>query len=158
EELLRQGAEVAAVVTYEDDPGEHVWWRSVADLARRHNIPVRIPEDANAPPFVEELRALRPDMLFSFYYRDLLCDEILAIPPYGGLNLHGSLLPAYRGRAPVNWVLVNGEHQKGVTLHYMVRRADAGDIVAQRRVPIAFEDTAAGLYEKIVTAARELIR
>jgi methionyl-tRNA formyltransferase len=158
EELLAQGAEVAAVVTYADDPGENVWWDSVADLARRHDIPMMVPEDANAPAFVQTLRDLRPEMIFSFYYRDLLDDEILAIPPRGGLNMHGSLLPHYRGRAPVNWVLVNGETETGVTLHYMVRRADAGDIVAQRRVPIAFEDTAHTLYAKIVDAARATLR
>jgi methionyl-tRNA formyltransferase len=154
EELLAQGAEVAAVVTYADDPGENVWWDSVGELARRHGIPVLLPEDVNAPAFVETLRDLRPDIIFSFYFRDLLSDEILAIPPRGGLNMHGSLLPHYRGRAPVNWVLVNGETETGVTLHYMVRRADAGDIVGQRRVPIAFEDTAHTLYAKIVDAAR----
>jgi methionyl-tRNA formyltransferase len=158
EELLEQGAEVAAVVTYADDPGENVWWDSVAELARRHGIPVLLPEDVNAPAFVATLRDLRPDMIFSFYFRDLLCDEILAIPPRGGLNLHGSLLPHYRGRAPVNWALVNGETETGVTLHYMVRRADAGDVVAQRRVPIAFEDTAHTLYGKMVVAARETLR
>lgn len=158
EELLAQGAEVAALVTYADDPRENVWWDSVAELARRHAIPVLLPEDANAPAFVETLRDLRPEMIFSFYYRDLLSEEILAIPPQGGLNLHGSLLPHYRGRAPVNWVLVNGETETGVTLHYMVRRADAGDIVAQRRVPIAFEDTAHTLYGKIVDAARATLR
>jgi methionyl-tRNA formyltransferase len=158
EELLEQDAEVVGLVTHADAPGENVWWRSVADLARRHGIPVFVPENVNAPEFVQTLRELRPDLIFSFYFRDLLSDEILAIPPHGGLNLHGSLLPHYRGRAPVNWVLVNGEHETGVTLHYMVRRADAGDIVAQRRVAIAFEDTAATLYEKIVAAARVTLR
>jgi len=158
EELLAQGAQVVAVVTHEDRPGEEIWWRSVADLARQQGIPVHFPADVNAPEFVALLREYAPDLIFSFYFRNLLSPEILALPPHGGLNLHGSLLPKYRGRAPVNWVLVNGETETGVTLHYMVPRADAGDIVAQRRVPIAFEDTAWTLYRKITAAAREVIR
>lgn len=158
EELLAQGANVVAVVTHEDRPGEEIWWRSVAELARQHGLPVHFPKDVNAPEFVATLRGYAPDVIFSFYFRDLLGPQILALPPHGGLNLHGSLLPKYRGRAPVNWVLVNGETETGVTLHYMVQRADAGDIVAQRRVPIAFEDTARTLYDKIAVAARQVIR
>jgi methionyl-tRNA formyltransferase len=127
-------------------------------LAQQHGLPVHVPEDVNAPEFVATLRGYAPDLLFSFYFRDLLSQEILDLPMQGGLNLHGSLLPQYRGCAPVNWVLVNGETETGVTLHYMMRRADAGDIVAQRRVPIAFEDTARTLYDKITVAAREVIR
>jgi methionyl-tRNA formyltransferase len=94
----------------------------------------------------------------SFYYRRLLSRELLAIPRLGGINLHGSLLPKYRGRSPVNWVLVNGERQTGVTLHYMTEQADAGDIIAQYAVDIAFEDTASTLFEKVAQAAAELFR
>ncbi|MCR2260242.1 ArnA, partial [Salmonella enterica] len=83
---------------------------------------------------------LSPDVIFSFYYRHLICDEILQLAPAGAFNLHGSLLPKYRGRAPLNWVLVNGETETGVTLHRMVKRADAGAIVAQLRIAIAPDD------------------
>ncbi len=158
EELLAGGADVAAVITHEDDPGETIWFGSVAAVARSRNIPVFTPEDVNRPEWVERIRALRPSILFSFYYRRMIAPEILAIPPLGALNLHGSLLPKYRGRAPVNWVLVKGETETGVTLHYMTARPDAGDIVAQRRVPIGFEDTAADLFGKIVAASRDLLR
>ena len=96
-------------------------------------------------------------MIFSFYYRHMIPEEILRIPPQGAYNLHGSLLPAYRGRCPVNWVLVNGETQTGVTLHHMVKKADAGDIVGQRVVPIAPEDTAFTLYGKLCDAAGILL-
>ena len=81
-------------------------------------IPVYAPEDINHPIWVKRIRDLQPDILFSFYYRSLLKKPILDIPPRGCLNLHGSLLPAYRGRAPINWVLVNGETKTGVTLHF----------------------------------------
>jgi methionyl-tRNA formyltransferase len=156
-ELLSQGTEVVAVVTHRDEPGERIWFDSVADLAGAHGIPVHVPEDPNTPGFVEEIRGLRPDLIFSFYYRRLLAPPILAIPPLGAVNLHGSLLPKYRGRAPLNWVLVHGETATGVTLHHMDARADHGDIIAQRVVPIAVEDTVLALWRKLTMAARGLL-
>jgi UDP-4-amino-4-deoxy-L-arabinose formyltransferase/UDP-glucuronic acid dehydrogenase (UDP-4-keto-hexauronic acid decarboxylating) len=158
EELLAQGDEVLGVFTHEDDPGENVGFGSVAGLASARGLPVFTPQDVNRPEWVEAIRALQPTILFSFYYRRMIAEEILRIPPLGALNLHGSLLPRYRGRAPVNWVLVNGEVETGVTLHYMTAKPDAGDIVAQRRVAIEFEDTAPVLLRKIVVAARETLR
>jgi methionyl-tRNA formyltransferase len=158
EELLAQGDEILAVFTHEDDPHENVWFGSVARLAEVRGLPVFTPEDVNRREWIGAMRALAPTIVFSFYYRRMISEEFLAIPPLGALNLHGSLLPRYRGRAPVNWVLVNGETETGVTLHYMAAKPDAGDIVAQRRVPIGFEDTAPVLFGKIVTASRELLR
>ena len=96
--------------------------------------------------------------MFSFYFRQILKPALLAIPSRGALNLHGSLLPRYRGRCPVNWVLVHGETETGVTLHYMEPTPDTGDIVAQRRVPITDDDTALTLNRKLGEAARELLR
>lgn len=157
QELLGQGANVVAVVTHRDDPGETIWFGSMAGLAAAHGIPVQTPEDPNVPAFVEEVRRLRPDLIFSFYYRRLLSPAILAIPSLGAINLHGSLLPKYRGRAPLNWVLVRGETTTGVTLHYMDARADHGDIIAQHVVPIAVEDTALTLSRKLTTAGRALL-
>lgn len=157
QELLSQRANVVAVVTHRDDPAETVWFGSVAELAAAHGIPVEAPDDPNAPAFLEEVRRLRPDLVFSFYYRRLLSPAILAIPPLGAINLHGSLLPKYRGRAPLNWVLVRGERLTGVTLHHMDARADHGDIIAQRAVPIAIEDTALTLSRKLTAAARTLL-
>src|SRR3989338_11236486 len=101
---------------------------------------------------------MNPEIIFSFYYRRLLCDEILEIPAKGALNLHGSLLPKYRGRAPVNWVLLNGEKETGLTLHHMVKQADAGDIVAQKKVAISREDTALTLFKKLVPFTGEIIK
>jgi UDP-4-amino-4-deoxy-L-arabinose formyltransferase/UDP-glucuronic acid dehydrogenase (UDP-4-keto-hexauronic acid decarboxylating) len=157
-ELRRAGEDVVAVYTHRDDPNEEPWFASVAELAVEYGYPTYFPEDINSPLWVEHLRAKRPDILFSFYYRKLVCGEILAIPPRGAMNLHGSLLPHYRGRCPVNWVLIRGERRTGVTLHYMVRRADAGDIVAQREIAIDPRDTALTLHEKIVRQAAALMR
>lgn len=155
-ELVRQGHEVVAVVTHEDDPHEEIWFRSVPQLARELGLPTYTPDNPNTPEFVALLRELAPEIAFSFYYRYMLKAPILALPPRGCLNLHGSYLPEYRGRCPVNWVLVNGETRTGVTLHYMVEKPDAGDIVARREVPITGEDTALTLYGKM-TAAAELM-
>lgn len=158
EALLEAGVDVAALFTHRDDPQEEIWFRTPASLARAHGIAVFTPEDPNRPETVEQLRSIAPDFLFSFYYRQLLGEEILRIPKRGALNLHGSLLPKYRGRAPINWVLVYGEKETGMTLHDMVKRADAGDIVAQKVVPIAFEDTAKTLALKMEDAASDLLR
>jgi methionyl-tRNA formyltransferase len=157
-ELLDRGEEVCAVVTHRDDPHEHLWFESVAELARAAGVPVLSPKSPNTPAVISRIATLQPDLILSFYYRRLLGRALLAIPRLGAINLHGSLLPKYRGRAPVNWVLVNGETHTGVTLHHMTSQADAGDIIAQRVVPIAFADTALTLFEKVAQAAVELLR
>ena len=110
------------------------------------------------PAWIEHIRAFAPDYLFSFYYRNMLPQSILDIPKIAAMNLHGSLLPRFRGRCPVNWVLIEGEKKTGVTLHLMEAKPDAGDIVAQREVDIAFEDTAHTLALKLVEASRALMR
>jgi methionyl-tRNA formyltransferase len=156
--LLDRGEEISTVVTHRDNPTEHVWFESVAALAHEAGLPVLSPKTPNTPAFIRHIGTLQPDLILSFYYRRLLSRELLAIPARGGINLHGSLLPRYRGRSPVNWVLVNGETQTGVTLHYMTEQADAGDIIAQCPVQIHFEDTARTLFEKVAQAAVGLLR
>ncbi|QRN39571.1 bifunctional UDP-4-amino-4-deoxy-L-arabinose formyltransferase/UDP-glucuronic acid oxidase ArnA [Pectobacterium carotovorum] len=157
EALKLAGYETQAVFTHSDAPGENYFYGSVAKAAAEMDVPVFAPEDINHPLWVNRIRELAPDVIFSFYYRTLLSDDILQLPSFGAFNLHGSLLPRYRGRAPVNWVLVNGETQTGVTLHKMVSRADAGDIVAQSVVAIDEEDTALTLHGKCRTAAAALL-
>ena len=127
-------------------------------MCARHGIAVHAPEDANHPLWIERIAKLDPDYIFSFYYRNLLSEPLLATARKGAFNLHGSLLPRYRGRAPANWVLVNGETETGVTLHRMVKRADAGAIVAQQKVAIERSDTALSLHGKLRTAASDLLR
>lgn len=155
--LFRHGFDIAAVFTHEDDPGENCWFGSVKDWALKHDIPYYTTDNINTAQWIAEIRTLNPDILFSFYYRKMICKEILAIPRLGALNLHGSMLPAYRGRCPVNWVLVKGENQTGVTLHFMVDKPDAGDIVGQKEVNIDFHDTARTLYDKLCEAAGLLL-
>ena len=157
EALLNAGYEIAAVFTHADDPRENTFYASVARLCAERGIPLHAPEDVNHPLWLERIRQLRPDYLFSFYYRRLLGAELLCAAR-GAYNLHGSLLPRYRGRAPANWVLVNGETQTGVTLHRMIERADAGPILAQQAVAIDPEDTALSLHGKLRKAAGALLR
>ncbi|CAI8849473.1 fused UDP-4-amino-4-deoxy-L-arabinose formyltransferase/UDP-glucuronate dehydrogenase [Pseudomonas sp. IT-P253] len=158
EALLSSGYDIAAVFTHADDPKENAFYGSVAQLCARNGIPVHAPEDANHPLWIERISKLNPDYLFSFYYRNLLSEPLLATASKGAFNLHGSLLPRYRGRAPANWVLVKGETETGVTLHRMVKRADAGAIIAQQRVAIERSDTALTLHAKLRSAASELLR
>jgi UDP-4-amino-4-deoxy-L-arabinose formyltransferase/UDP-glucuronic acid dehydrogenase (UDP-4-keto-hexauronic acid decarboxylating) len=155
--LLQNGFEIAAIFTHEDDPHENCWFGSVKEWAQKQSIPYETTESINSPAWVERIASLKPDILFSFYYRKMISRAILDIPRLGALNLHGSLLPAYRGRCPVNWVLVKGENRTGVTLHYMVDKPDAGDIVGQKEVKIEFDDTARTLYDKLCVAAGILL-
>ncbi|MGJ1033899.1 bifunctional UDP-4-amino-4-deoxy-L-arabinose formyltransferase/UDP-glucuronic acid oxidase ArnA [Escherichia coli] len=157
EALLAAGYEISAIFTHTDNPGEKAFYGSVARLAAERGIPVYAPDNVNHPLWVERIAQLSPDVIFSFYYRHLIYDEILQLAPAGAFNLHGSLLPKYRGRAPLNWVLVNGETETGVTLHRMVKRADAGAIVAQLRIAIAPDDIAITLHHKLCHAARQLL-
>ena len=157
EALLRHGFEISAVFTHKDDPQETIWFDSVAELAASCNIPVYAPDDINHPMWVHKIEELGPDIIFSFYYRNIVRAPILEIPPSGCLNLHGSLLPRYRGRCPINWVLVKGEKETGVTLHHMTPRPDAGDIVSQKTIIISEDDTAKTLHEKMTGASLEML-
>ena len=151
--LLAHGVEVALLVTHRDNPKENIWFDSVAELAALHGIPAITPDNPNTPEVVEQIRALQPDFFFSFYYREMLKRELLEIPKHGALNMHGSLLPKYRGRVPVNWAIIHGETETGATLHYMTEKPDNGDIVAQQAVPILPDDTALQVFQKVTVAA-----
>ncbi len=151
-ELLHgRGDEITAVVTHRDDPAERRWYRTPAERARALGLdaPVLYGEELGRGELLERARGNRPDLILSVFYRSLLPVELLESARVAALNLHPSLLPAYRGRAPINWVLVRGEEETGITLHHMAERADAGDIVAQRRVKIAPRETALSLYRKL---------
>jgi len=153
EVLLSAGIDVPLVVTSPDDPHETRWFASVAAVAAERGLRVVAPADANAAEMIGLLADLQPDFLFSFYYRSLLAEPLLQAARRGALNLHGSLLPKYRGRAPVNWAILRGESETGATLHYMVGRADAGDIVDQMSVPILRDDDARIVFNKVTVAA-----
>jgi len=155
--LIQNDENIVAVITHKDNPEEEIWFRSVAGLAKKYGIPVYTPETVNTPSWIEQIRTWEPDLIFSFYYRNMLGEEVLRIPQLGAFNMHGSLLPKYRGRVPINWAVLHGEKETGVTLHHMVKQADAGDIVDQEKVSIGFEDTAQDVFNKCTKAARQVL-
>jgi methionyl-tRNA formyltransferase len=155
--LISGGVEVPLVVTVADDPNETQWFGSVAATAAEYGIVSITPGDANTPELQRRVSDVQPDFIFSFYYRSMLGAPLLNIARRGALNMHGSLLPRYRGRAPVNWAILHGERETGATLHYMVDRADAGEIVDQLAVPILRDDDAREVFAKVTVAAETIL-
>ncbi|MEP7329234.1 MAG: formyltransferase [Betaproteobacteria bacterium] len=151
--LRAHGVDVLLVVTHQDNPAETLWFDRVADVAADAGLRVTMHEDLNDPEFLARITALKPDFIFSFYYRKMLSPTILALASRGALNMHGSLLPDYRGRAPTNWAVLHGERETGATLHYMEAKPDAGDIVDQTAVPILPDDNAREVFDKVTVAA-----
>ncbi len=156
--LLAQGIEIPLLFTHADDPGENQWFASVHELALKCGLRVETPANPNTQEWIAVASAMQPDFIFSFYYRHLLKTEWLSMPRLGALNMHGSLLPKYRGRAPVHWAILHGESQTGATLHYMLEKPDAGAIVDQLSVPILENDTALEVSLKVADAAREVLQ
>jgi methionyl-tRNA formyltransferase len=155
--LLDAGVDVRLVVTHRDNPAEAIWFASVAELAARHGLRCITPEDATSAALLDECRAADADFLFSFYYRHMLPAPLLAVARRGAFNLHGSLLPKYRGRAPVNWAVLHGERETGASLHVMEAKPDAGAIVDQFAVPILGDDTARQVFDKVTLAAEIVV-
>lgn len=151
--LLARRVDVALVVTHDDRPGEEIWFDSMRRTAEDYRIPVIAPDDPNTPEVLDRVREARPDFLFSFYYRSMLGAPLLAVPARGAYNMHGSLLPKYRGRVPVNWAIIEGETETGATLHVMNEKPDNGAIVDQFAVPILPDDTAREVFDKVCVAA-----
>ena len=155
--LLAHGVDVAYVFTHADDPNENIWFGNVEALARAHGLPVSIVGAANDPLIIESMEQAKPDFLFSFYYRFMLPPAVLALAKRGAYNMHGSLLPKYRGRVPINWAIIHGERETGATLHEMTPKPDAGHIVDQQAVPILPNDTALDVFRKATVAAEMVL-
>lgn len=151
--LLAGGVDVRLVVTHEDDPGERIWFSSVRQLCAEREIPCIVPDTPNTPEIEARVAALDADFLFSFYYRHMLKSPLLQSARRGAYNMHGSLLPRYRGRVPVNWAVLHGERETGATLHQMTIKPDNGPIVDQFAVPILPDDTAQEVFQKVTVAA-----
>ena len=154
--LLDAGVAVPLVVTHRDAPDERIWFGSVARLAQSRGIETLVSEDMHH--LRQRIRVISPEFMFSFYYRRMLPPEVLALARKGAFNMHGSLLPKYRGRAPVNWAILKGESETGATLHEMVAKPDAGRIVDQERVPIGPDETAVEVFAKVSDAAETVLK
>jgi len=155
--LLGAGIQIDLVVTHQNDPHENVWFGSVAKLCEDQKIPYITPDANQLIDLVPQLQKLTPDYLFSFYYRHMIPAELLACARIGALNMHGSLLPKFRGRAPVNWAILQGATETGATLHMMEVKPDAGDIVGQSTVSIGPNETATDVFGKVSQAAVTVI-
>jgi methionyl-tRNA formyltransferase len=151
--LLARGADVVGVFTHAADPNESSWFRSVPALAAARGLPVFIPESLKDPVWEQRIRQLRPDLILSMYYRNMIPTRLLDLAPLGAFNMHGSYLPRYRGRAPLNWAIIHGEDHTGVSLHVMVKEADAGDIVDQQKVPIGPDEPVSAVIPRVRDAA-----
>jgi methionyl-tRNA formyltransferase len=151
--LLAHDVDVALVVSHTDNPDEAIWFESVQQTARTYNLPCITPASANDKGLMQHIHSLAPDVIFSFYYRLMIPKEILTLARIGAFNMHGSLLPKYRGRVPINWAIAHGETETGATLHEMVAQPDAGAIIQQLAVPILPDDTAIQVFQKVVVAA-----
>jgi methionyl-tRNA formyltransferase len=157
-ELLVQGVQIPLLFTHQDDPHENQWFGSVLELAKKHGVNAVTPDSPNTEEWIAAGRAAQPDFVFSFYYRYMLGAPWLALPRLGALNMHGSLLPKYRGRAPVHWAIIHGETATGASLHYMVEKPDAGALVDQESVDILPNDKALEVSEKVAGAAELVLR
>ncbi|MFZ6753035.1 formyltransferase [Undibacterium sp. Dicai25W] len=155
--LLARGVQIKLVVTHEDNPAETIWFDSVAALCKEHGIESITPTDPKNPELRAQIAEIAPDFIFSFYYRHMLPVDLLGLAKRGAYNLHGSLLPKYRGRVPVNWAVLQGETETGATLHEMAAKPDAGAIIAQTAVPILPDDTAYEIFGKLTVAAEQTL-
>jgi methionyl-tRNA formyltransferase len=157
-QLLDLGVNVPLLFTHADDPHETQWFGSVQKLAVERGIRVETPDSPNTSEWIALGQSLHPDFVFSFYYRYMLDKAWLAVPRLGALNIHGSLLPKYRGRAPVHWAIIHGETLTGASLHYMVEKPDAGALVDQEAVAILENDTALDVSIKVAEAAEVVLK
>lgn len=155
--LLERGDNVIGLITHEDHPDEKIWFKTPAMSAQEKGIPVFTPDSVNTPEWREKIAAMKPDLILSVYYRHMIGTLILAMPPLGAFNLHGSLLPKYRGRAPINWAVLHGESRIGMTLHRMVKDPDAGAVVDQEGCEISLQDSAEQAFRKVLPCARVVL-
>jgi methionyl-tRNA formyltransferase len=156
--LLEAGIQIELVVTHADDPHENIWFGSVAALCQERGIPYVQPEASDLLELLPQFKKIAPDYIFSFYYRYMITSDILATAGIAALNMHGSLLPKYRGRAPVNWAILHGETETGASLHIMEAKPDAGDIVGQVAVPIDPDEDATAVFTKVSNAAIKVMQ
>lgn len=158
--LIAAGYAVVGVVTATDKMGGRggkvLLESAVKKTAVRHGIPVLQPRNLKDAAFQEQLRALRADLQIVVAFR-MLPRDVWAMPPRGTFNLHGSLLPAYRGAAPINWAVINGETETGCTTFFLRHEIDTGDILLQHRLPIGPDDTAGDVHDRMMLSGAELV-
>lgn len=156
---MEAGFNVAAVVTTPDKQagrGLKLQQSAVKQFAVEHNLPVLQPEKLKNPDFIEELKAYNADLFVIIAFR-MLPETVWNMPPLGSINLHGSLLPQYRGAAPINWAVINGEKETGVTTFFLKHQIDTGSIILRDRVEITETDTAGTVHDKLMEVGAALM-
>lgn len=159
EEIVKAGHEVAAVVTQPDKPkgrGKTLMPTPVKEAALKYAIPVYQPLKVRAEEFVKVLEEIAPDIIVVAAFGQIISKEILELPKYGCINVHASLLPAYRGAAPIQWAVINGDKESGVTIMQMDEGLDTGDMLLKTEVPITEEETGESLHDKLAKAGAAL--
>lgn len=156
--LLQHGYDIPAVITAADKPGGRSGLQesAVKKFALSHGLRVLQPEKLKNPEFLEELRALRADLQVVVAFR-MLPEAVWNMPPLGTLNLHGSLLPKYRGAAPINWAIINGETETGVTTFLLRHEIDTGDVLFQEKMPIGENDTAGEVHDRMMVLGAQVV-
>lgn len=157
--LVEEGYNIVAVVTTPDKPagrGQRMHESDVKVAARELGLPILQPEKLRDPEFVQAMEELRPDLGIVIAFR-MLPEVIWAMPRYGTFNLHASLLPQYRGAAPINWAIINGEKETGITTFLLNHEIDKGAIIGQRKMPILAEDNIGTMYDKLMTEGCDLV-
>lgn len=158
--LHDRGHEIGLVVTQPDRPagrGRKVAFSAVKKAALELGLPIAQPESVNASDFVDRLRALGPDLIVVVAFGQILSEDVLGVPSRGSVNLHASLLPRYRGVAPINWAIVDGETETGVTTMFMAKKVDAGEIILVRSTPIGEHETAGELSKRLSALGAEVL-
>jgi len=151
--LIDRGEEVVAVVTQPDRPkgrGQQLLPPPVKELAEKSGIPVLQPVKVRVPEVIDQIRELRPDLIVVVAFGQILPQSLLDIPPHGSINIHASLLPAYRGAAPLNWCIINGETETGITTMVMDAGLDTGDMLVKRKITIDPEEDAQSLHDRLM--------
>lgn len=129
----------------------------VKQLAQKYHLPVLQPAKLNKSPEMDQIIALQPDLMITAAYGQFLPSKMLAAAKIAAINVHGSLLPKYRGGAPIQYAIINGDHETGVSIMYMVKKMDAGDVIAQRAIPIEKDDDAGTMFKKLSFLGRDLL-
>ncbi len=160
DQLIQSRHEVIGVVTQPDKQkgrGQAVSFSPVKELALQHQLPVYQPLKAREPEFIDMIRSLKPEVIVVAAFGQILPKALLEIPPYGCINVHGSLLPKYRGAAPIQYSIIDGEEETGITIMYMDVGIDTGDMILQASLPIAPKETGGSLFDKMAVLGAELL-
>ena len=154
--MLENDCNVIAVFTHECDTHEKQWFESPETIAKKWGIDVYKPKDINTKKWIRKIKNLKPDLILSLYYRMRIPEEIFTQAQLGAYNLHGSYLPSYRGRAPLNWAILNGENYTGVSLHTLEKDFDTGDVIDRRKIDFSDDEYVGDIQPRVSKTAVDM--